>query len=174
MLHHKEVSRLQCGMDGSRNLHRGEGGEETREESGLGGVRHFLRCPCRGGNSQWSEIVVMKETFKHPVLYDGEVIAICPSEEEASRFHQAIHGSAFELEIVPPPPPSAPPPPMVGDSGIPAHLFESGQSEMLGGEDILHGVEVKSPEHLAKLTESYKIVGKDQIGGKVLLTLKRR
>ena len=102
----------------------------------------------------------MKSEFKHPVTYGGEVIAVCPSPEEAARFHEAIHDSD-EIEIFPPPPPMK----LVGESGIPEHLFERGQSEEV--------VELKTPEQLALLKETHSIVGKDIIGGKVMLTVRR-
>jgi len=108
----------------------------------------------------------MKSEFKHPVTYGGEVIAVCPSPEEAARFHEAIHDSD-EIEIFPPPPPMK----LIGESGIPEHLFERGQSEMIGS--IIEVVELKTPEQLALLKETHSIVGKDIIGGKVMLTVRR-
>jgi len=108
------------------------------------------------------------DSFKHPVVFDGEVIAICPSAEEAARFHQALSPMGEEIEIVPPPPPSS----FIGESGIPQELFESG-GNIPTPHFFVRRVELKSPDQLALLLREWRVVGKEEIGGKVFLNLEK-
>lgn len=106
----------------------------------------------------------MKPEFNHPVIYDDEIIALLPSAEEAARFHAALHAHEDELEIAPPP--------MVGLSGIPEELFERGQSEMFTLTKVVECP--PSIEEFEKLTKDWIVDGKDVVGGKVMLSLRRR
>lgn len=108
----------------------------------------------------------MKSEFNHTVFYNGEPLVKCRTAEEAAQFHSAIHAHDLEIEIAPPPPP------MIADSGIPADLFERGQSEMFNVTKVMECP--ATLEEFERLTKDWTVVGKDKVGGKVMLTLKRR